>query len=240
MEGSTLIMKLILFVLLFSSLSGNNPFEVGELLHYNASFGGVPAANAKLKVIGIEKINGIKTYHVQFTAKSKGLTHYLFPINDRIDLWLSEDSLFTIKESLSIKEGSYERSQEMLFDHLSGHVLVKDDTLKIKKGTQSPYSLFYFFRNKDIANMKIDTLNTIQGDKIMPLSVVIEEDIEIVVPAGKFLCTRVTPIRSNKKNFKNKAQMSMLFSKDKHQYPVKIWLKLKYGSLVLELENIVN
>ena len=88
--------------------------------------------------------------------------------------------------------------------------------------------------------MKVDTLNTIQGRKIMPLSILIEEDIETVVPAGKFLCTRVTPIRTNKKNFKNKAQMSMLFSKDKHQYPVKIWLKLKYGSLVLELENIVN
>ena len=192
-------MKLTLFFVLCSSLSGNNPFEVGELLHYNASFGGVPAANAKLEVIGKEKINGVKTYHVQFTAKSKGLTHYLFPINDRIDLWLSEDSLFTIKESLSIKEGSYERSQEMFFDHLSGHVVVKNDTLKINKGTQSPYSLFYYFRNKNIANMKVDTLNTIQGRKLMPLSILIEEDIETVVPAGKFLCTRVTPIRTNKK-----------------------------------------
>ena len=43
---------------------------MGELLHYNASFGGVPAANAKLEVIGKEKINGVKTYHVQFTANT--------------------------------------------------------------------------------------------------------------------------------------------------------------------------
>ena len=88
--------------------------------------------------------------------------------------------------------------------------------------------------------MASDTLNSIQGKKITPLSILIEEDIEIIVPAGKFSCTKVTPVMSNRKNFKNKSQMSILFSNDDHQYPVKIWLTMKYGSLVLELDSIIN
>jgi len=232
--------NIILSFLLYSSLLSDIPFKPGETLKYNASFGGVPAANASLKVIGKKKLDDIMTYHVQFTAKSKGLISYLFPINDKIDLWLSEDSLFTIKESSFIKEGSYEYSREMIFNHQSGNVLLENDTLQIPKGTQSPYSLFYFFRNKDIANMTLDTLNTIQGKRVTPLNILIEEDIEIIVPAGKFVCTKVIPVKSNKKKFKNKSQMSILFSNDDNQYPVKIWLTMKYGSLVLELDSIIN
>ena len=231
---------IFLSFLFYSSLLSSIPFKPGETLRYNASFGGVSAANASLKVIGKEEFNDIMTFHVQFTARSKGLISYLFPINDKIDLWLSEDSLFTIKESSIIKEGSYEYSREMIFDHQSGSALLENDTLQIPKGTQSPYSLFYFCRNKDIASMTLDTLNTIQGKKITPLNILIEEDIEIIVPAGKFLCTKVTPVKSNRKKFKNKSQMAILFSNDKHQYPVKIWLTMKYGSLVLELDSIIN
>ena len=46
--------------------------------------------------------------------------------------------------------------------------------------------------------------------------------------------------KSNNETFKNKSQMSILFSNDNNRYPVKIWLNMKYGSLVLELESITN
>ena len=34
--------------------------------------------------------------------------------------------------------------------------------------------------------------------------------------------------------------MFILFSNDDNRYPVKIWLKLKFGALVLELDEIIN
>ena len=60
------------------------------------------------------------------------------------------------------------------------------------------------------------------------------------VPAGNFLCTKITPKYSNDTGFKNEAQMSILFSNDDSRYPVKIWLNLKYGTLILELIDIIN
>jgi len=62
-------MKLIPFLFLFSYISGGNiPFEVGEILNYDASFSNMKAARGSLKVLDKETVNGVKTYHVQFTG----------------------------------------------------------------------------------------------------------------------------------------------------------------------------
>ena len=89
----------LLIVFFFSlSLASSSSMKIGEKLKYSAYFGGVPAAEASLEIIGKEKLNGANTYHVRFSARSKGIINYLFPINDKIDLWLTEDSLLTVKE----------------------------------------------------------------------------------------------------------------------------------------------
>ena len=232
-----------LLIVFFFSLSlafSSSGMKIGEKLKYSAYFGGVPAAEASLEIIGKEKLNGASTYHVRFSARSKGIINYLFPINDKIDLWLTEDSFLTVKESLRIREGNYKKSQEMILNHNKDFVVLDSDTLAIPVNTHSPYALFYFFRMKDFNQVVLDTLNTTNGKKTTALKVEIERDVKVDVPAGSFNCTKITPIKLNNKEFKNRSQMSMLFSNDGNRYPVKIWLTMKYGSLVLELDNITN
>ncbi len=232
-----------LLIVFFFSLSlafSSSRLKIGEKLKYSAYFGGVPAAEASLEIIDKEKLNGASTYHVRFSAKSKGIINYLFPINDKIDLWLTEDSLLTVKESLRIREGNYKKSQEMILNHDKDFVVLDSDTLAIPGNTHSPYALFYFFRMKDFNQVVLDTLHTTNGKKTTALKIEIEKDVKIDVPAGSFNCTKITPIKLNNKEFKNRSQMSMLFSNDGNRYPVKIWLTMKYGSLVLELDNVTN
>ena len=240
MDGAT-PMKLITFLFLFSYVFGENMlFDVGEILNYDASFSNIKAARGSLKVLNKETVNGVKTYHVQFTAYTTGITDYLFPIDDMIDLWLTEDSLIPVRVKTDIHEGKYHKKSHMDLYHDSGYAIVGNDTISIESGTHSPYSLFYFFRNQDVSITNGKTIKTIQGKTIMPLKVNIDENIQISVPAGDFLCSRITPERSDKKQFKNKANMFILFSNDDNRYPVKIWLKLKFGALVLELDEIIN
>ena len=206
-----------LLIIFFFSLSfgvSSASMKIGEKLKYNAYFGGVPAAEASLEIIGKEKLNGASTYHVRFSAKSKGIINYLFPINDKIDLWLTEDSLLTVKESLRIREGNYKKSQEMILNHNKDFVVLDSDTLAIPGNTHSPYALFYFFRIKDFNQVVLDTLHTTNGKKTTALKIEIERDVKIDVPAGSFNCTKITPMRLNDKEFKNRSQMSMLFSND--------------------------
>jgi len=232
-----------LLIVFFFSLSlafPSSSMKIGEKLKYSAYFGGVPAAEASLEIIGKEKLNGTSTYHVRFSARSKGIINYLFPINDKIDLWLTEDSLLTVKESLRIREGNYKKSQEMILNHSKNFVVLNSDTLTIPGNTHSPYALFYFFRIKEFSQVELDTLHTTNGKRITDLKVEIERDVKVNVPAGSFTCTKISPMKLDQKEFKNKSQMSMLFSNDENRYPVKIWLTMKYGSLVLELNKITN
>ena len=167
--------------------------KIGEKLKYSAYFGGVPAAEASLEIIGKEKLNGTSTYHVRFSARSKGIINYLFPINDKIDLWLTEDSLLTVKESLRIREGNYKKSQEMILNHSKNFVVLNSDTLTIPGNTHSPYALFYFFRIKEFSQVELDTLHTTNGKRITDLKVEIERDVKVNVPAGSFTCTKISP-----------------------------------------------
>ena len=63
------------------------PPNVGETLIYKASFSGIHAASASLKVIKKTVIEKDSVYHVQFKAKTKSAFNYVFPIDDKIDIW---------------------------------------------------------------------------------------------------------------------------------------------------------
>jgi len=240
MDSNKIMNLLIVFFFSLSLAFSSSRLKIGEKLKYSAYFGGVPAAEASLEIIGKEKLYGTSTYHVRFSARSKGIINYLFPINDKIDLWLTEDSFLTVKESLRIREGNYKKSQEMVLNHNKNFLVLDSDTLAIPGNTHSPYALFYFFRMKDFNQVVLDTLHTTNGKKTTALKIEIERDVKVDVPAGSFNCNRITPMKLDDEKFKNKSQMSMLFSNDENRYPVKIWLTMKYGSLVLELDNITN
>ena len=234
-------MRLIILILSFSYLCGTNvPFKVGESLKYNAAFSGIDAATGRLEVLGIETINNVSTYHVRFSANTHGVANFLFPIRDVIDLWLDKNSLAPIRVKKNISEGKYKKRSESNLSQNQGFAIVRNDTISIEKGTHSPYSLFYFFRNKNLLKIDGKIFSTIEGKKITPLKMKVTEDINIGVPVGDFNCTKVTPIRIDKKEFKNDATMSIWFSNDKHRYPVKIWLKMKFGAFVLKLDEITN
>ena len=72
-------LKLVLFLSLIKGVE--NSFDIGEILKYDAYFSNINAAEGSLKIFGVEEINGLKTYHVQFSAKTKGITNRIFPIN---------------------------------------------------------------------------------------------------------------------------------------------------------------
>ena len=114
------------------------------------------------------------------------------------------------------------------------------NTLQIEKSTQSPYSLFYFFRKNNIQDFKNRKISLIQNNKTVLLNLKVRENEVINVPAGEYTCSIVSPERKDNKKFKNKAELDVMFSNDLKKYPVKIRLKLKYGYLVLELDKIIN
>jgi hypothetical protein len=234
-------MRFLFSIFSISLLWGINiPFQVGETLNYKATFSGIDAATGRLQVLGKETINDVSTYHVRFQANSHGITKFLFPIQDEIDFWLDEKSLFPVRVKKSINEGNYHKKSELNLFQDQGMAIIKKDTIPIAYGTQSPYSLFYYFRNKDLTRMDGQTFQTMDGGGKTNLIMSVVENLQVSVPEGDFLCTKITPMRIDQKKFKNEATMSIWFSNDENRYPVQIWLKMKFGAFVLKLDEITN
>ena len=240
--GKIKIIKVLTPVIFSIIITAENiiPFKVGETLNYTASFKGIRAAKGELAVLGKEYLDDTDAYHVRFSARTIGITDYIFPINDTVDIWLSSDSLLTIKVLSNIKEGRHSRTEKSFFNHNKKVVISGSDTLSFNGSVHSPYSLFYYFRNKDFSFLQNDSISTFQGGKFSSLELSIEKNIEASVEAGNFICTRITPRLLNKGKFKNDSEMSISFSNDKSRYPVKIKLKMRYGSLILNLDNVIN
>ncbi len=159
-------MRLIILILSFSYLYGTNvPFKVGESLNYKASFSGIDAATGRLEVLGIETINNVSTYHVRFSANTHGFANFLFQIRDVIDLWLDENSLVPIRVKKNISERKYEEKSVSNLSQNQGFAIVRNDTISMGMGTHSPYSLFYFFRNKNLSKIDGEIFLRLKGKR---------------------------------------------------------------------------
>ena len=232
----------LLTLLFLSILYGTiTPFKVGETLIYNASFSGIPAGRASLSVIKRETIQNSIAFHIQFKAKTNGITNYLFPIDNIIDIWLDEKLLLPIRIKEKISEGKYKKNKELNYFKNKGYAIINNkDTINIKSDFHSPYSFFYFFRNFDFNHLKNKPIVLFQGKSFEFIDISIKNKIKITSKLGDYICTEVIPKKKNNKNFKNQSTMNIWFSNDTKKYPVKIWLKMKYGGLLLELIEIIN
>ena len=235
-------MKILIFLFSFGFIIAQSmPFRVHETLTYKAFFSGIPAGLGELTVIKLDTIQDLPSYHVRFKAWTTGFSDKLFSINDKIDIWLDAKSLETIKVENRIQEGNYKKNSMSLFYHNDKLVVIDGDTLSIPQGSQSPYSLFYSLRQESIPDLHDSKLITVAGGKITQLKFLTSSKQKVTVPYGDFVCNRVTPIRTDKKQFKNKGEISIWFSEEKPaQIPVKIWIKLKFGTLILELVDRIN
>ena len=231
---------LLKIILLGSSsilIGESTPFIVGETLNYSASFSGVKAGRGSLKII---KEDG-NSFHIQFHAKTNKLTSYFFPINDIIDIWIDKVELTPILIKENISEGSYKRKNTINFFQNKGKAIINNkDTISFNTSVHSPYSLFYFFRKFDILNYKNKTIKLFQKKNANTIKVNVENKVTLNTKLGEFTCTKVSPVRSDNKQFKNESSISIWFSEDTKKYPVQIWLKMKYGGLMLKLEEIIN
>ena len=111
--------KIISIILLHLFIYANEPpFKVGELLKYSAEWNGVGVGEAELFVAGVEVVNGYETYQITFTTTTKGFAQILFPIKDRIDVWIDKNEFYTHRLKKNINQGNYTEKIDVLFDYV--------------------------------------------------------------------------------------------------------------------------
>ena len=233
-------MKKILFIIIFHAtlFAINNPFKVGELLKYSAEWNGIKVGNAELFLSGTELFNDVETYQITFTTRTYGLANTLFPIRDRVDVWIDKKELFTHRIKKDINQSTYKEKIDVSFNYDELKALSNDKSVDIDFKARGPYSMFYFLRTIDLIPEKIMSFSSYEGKRIVNYNLKMTGTEIVDSGLGKFSCKVIKPFSEGKELFKNKGDMRIWISETKERLPIKIQIKIQYGSMTLTLDEI--
>tara|TARA_Y100001936_G_scaffold57414_1_gene56462 strand:+ start:3710 stop:4414 length:705 start_codon:yes stop_codon:yes gene_type:complete len=233
-------MKKILFIIIFHTavFAINNPFKVGELLKYSAEWNGIKVGNAELFLSGTELFNDVETYQITFTTRTNGLANTLFPIRDRVDVWIDKKELFTHRIKKDINQSTYKEKIDVSFNYDELKALSNDKSVDIDFKARGPYSMFYFLRTIDLIPEKIMSFSSYEGKRIVNYNLKMTGTEIVDSGLGKFSCKVIKPFSEGKELFKNKGDMRIWISETKERLPIKIQIKIQYGSMTLILDEI--
>ena len=233
-------MKKILFIIIFHAtvFAINNPFKVGELLKYSAEWNGIKVGNAELFLSGTELFNNVETYQITFTTRTNGLANTLFPIRDRVDVWIDKKELFTHRIKKDINQSTYKEKIDVSFNYDELKALSNDKSIDIDFKARGPYSMFYFLRTIDLIPEKIMSFSSYEGKRIVNYNLKMTGTEIVDSGLGKFSCKVIKPFSEGKELFKNKGDMRIWISETKERLPIKIQIKIQYGSMTLTLDEI--
>ena len=226
----------ILFFLFFSAIFAIDQ-SWDEKLLYSASFGGVDVATATLKSKKIKNIDNQDILRIEFKAKSKPSLKYIFPINDKIIVDVDLNTWQPLKVKKNIRQGSYKQNSLSTFDHNNNIFIYKKDSISYDGEIFNPYSLIYYFRTLDFPSDSNYKIQVVDNKKVTPLKFFTDKKVEVETAFGKFYANKVWPKKINGEPFKNAGKITIWIS-DKDKLPIIINLKMKFGSLNLELEEV--
>jgi hypothetical protein len=212
------------------------PFAVGEELKYKATFGGIPAGSARMRVEGIEMVRGRPAYHVVFTIRG-GIP--LFRVRDRYESWIDVETLASLRHHQEISEGRYKRSTTYeIFPERAEYQ--KNDEAPVPS-VSNPLDDGSFIYAVRVAGVQVG--ETRRDDRYFrpdrnPVVLTGERQEVISVDAGTFATTVVRPTIKTKGIFSEDGHARVWFSDDAHRYPVQVKSKFSKFSITLTLESV--
>jgi hypothetical protein len=212
------------------------PFGVGEELTYRATFGGIPAGTARMRVDGVEMVRGRPAYHVVFTIDG-GVP--LFRVRDRYESWIDVQTLASLRHRQQISEGRYKRTTTYEIYPERGTYEEGDSVYTSVSHPLDDGSFIYAIR---VAGIRVG--ETRRDDRYFrpdrnPVVLTGLRHETVRVGAGNFATTVVRPsIRANG-IFSENGEAQVWFSQDARRYPVLVKSKFAKFSLTLSLQSVV-
>lgn len=236
---------LIFLLILPKGVGGEEPdfpFRPGEELTFRARWGFIPAGEAVLRVLPMETVNGVKSYHFVMTARTYPYIDIFYKVRDRIDSFTNADMTHSILYKKR-KAGKSKRDVVVRFDwerHEAQYANFGQSTPKvgILPGTFDPLSLFYAFRLNDLEVDKEFKTPVTDGKKYVMGKAKVKKRAFVTVESGTYDTYLVEPstehIGGVFEKSKN-AKLEIWVTADELRMPVKIRSKLAVGSFIAEL-----
>jgi hypothetical protein len=212
------------------------PYAVGEELTYKATFGGLRAGTARMKVTGVDTVRGRAAYHVVFTLDG-GIP--LFRVHDRYDSWIDVVTLSSLRHRQQISEGRYKRTT--LYEIYPERGVYEQNDVE-HPSVAHPLDDGSFIYAVRSARVKVGETRSdnryFRPDRNPVVLTGLRKEV-VRVEAGDFYALVVQPTIKANGIFSETGEAQVWFTDDAHRYPVLLKSKFAKFSLTLELKHIV-
>ena len=212
------------------------PFAVGEELVYKATFGGLPAGTATMRVDGIDLVRGRPAYHVLFSIDG-GVPFYR--VHDRYESWIDVQTLASLRHTQSISEGRYKRNTK--YEIFPERAAYQKDDEPVEASVANPLDDGSFIYAVRIAKLRVG--ETRRDDRYFrpdrnPVILTGVRNDTVTVNAGTFGTVVVKPSIKANGLFSENGDAQIWFSDDASRYPVQLKTKFSRFSLTLSLQTV--
>ena len=213
------------------------PYGVGEELTYKATFGGIPAGTARMRVDGIVTVRGRPAYHVVFTIDG-GVP--FFRVHDRYESWIDVQTLASLRHRQEIREGRYKRTTVYEIYPERGTYEQGDSVYASVAHPLDDGSFIYAVRTAGIRAGETRRDDRYFRPDRNPVVLTGLRREAVRVGAGTFATTVVRPSIKANGIFSENGEAQVWFSEDARRYPVLVKSKFAKFSLTLALQSVVT
>ncbi len=212
------------------------PYAVGEELTYRATFSGIPAGTARMRVDGIELVRGRPAYHVVFSVDG-GVP--LYRVHDRYESWIDVETLASLRHRQQISEGRYHRTTSYeIYPERAEYQKQGDSVRASVSNPLDDGSFIYAVRTAGVNVGETRSDNRyFRPDKNPVVLTGLRRDT-VKVGAGTFAATVVRPTIRTSGIFSDDGQAQVWFTDDANRYPVQVKAKFSKFTLTLSLESV--
>ena len=212
------------------------PYAVGEQLTYKASFGGIRAGTARMKVDGIEIVRGRPAYHVVFSVDG-GVP--FFRVHDRYESWIDVETLASLRHRQQISEGGYKRNT--VYEIYPERSEYQKEGDSVRTSVSNPLDDGSFIYAVRTAGVRVG--ETRRDDRYFrpdknPVVLTGLRQETITVEAGTFATTVIRPTIRTSGIFSEDGEAKVWFTDDANRYPVQVKAKFSKFTLTLELKSV--
>ncbi len=229
-----------------------DPFRVGEKVIHSVNYFKMQAGTLMLETRPYAMVNGVKNYQFRTTISTSSLFSSFYSVDDYVDVLMDFAQMIPSVFTLHVKETAQLKEAQMFFDQQKGVATYWEKKVTEKNGeenkklqwdilpyAQNVFSAAFYMRTFQWEVGKENAFHVADDEKNLIFRAKAIRREKISTEAGEFNAIVVRPEIELKGKFNPVGDNYIWLSDDDRKFILRIESKIKIGTLVSEVTQII-
>ncbi len=229
-----------------------DPFRVGEKVVHAVKYFKMSAGNLTLETKQYAQVNGKKNYQFRTSIKTSSLFASFYSVDDFVDVLMDFEQMIPSVFKLQVVETAVLKQAQMFFDHEKNRAIFWEKKVTEKNGeetkkqdweimpySQNVFSSAFYMRTFQWEVGKENAFRVANDEQNLVFRAKALRKEKIQTEAGEFNAIVIKPEIELKGKFTPVGDIFIWLSDDDRKFILKIESKIKIGTLVSEIVELV-